>query len=367
MALEDAGSPPIDLVSAHATATPFNDAAESRALARALGAFAARDAIVHPFKAQIGHTLGAAGALELLAAADAIERGVLPAAAGEGTIDPDAPARLLETTRKGAPRTALKLSSAFGGANAALVLGSGVTPGRRQRPAFVHQAVRVDREPPVEHLAAMTRTPLDRLLRADPLVRLALAAVAGLDAISGPLPGAGVVVGTALATLETNALFAARIRERGARHAEARRFPYTSPNAVAGQCSIAFGLTGPSFSVGGGMHAGLEALACAAVLVERGDADRIVVVAVDDVGPTSLATGDGSLQAGAVAVIVSMQASGGARARIGEIVLRRGEGVSEGHAPGHLALRPLLEARLPSELVASSPPDGYARVALHPL
>jgi 3-oxoacyl-[acyl-carrier-protein] synthase II len=366
-AFEEAGRPAIDLVSAHATATPFNDAAEARALAIALGAEAARDVIVHPFKAQIGHTLGAAGALELLAAVDAIERGVLPAAAGEGTLDPDAPARLLAEARRGAPRTALKLSSAFGGANAALVLGAEGSPARPRRPAFVHQAVRVDREPPIEHLASISRTPLDRLLRADALVRLALAAVAGLEATSEPLAGAGVIVGTALATLETNALFAARIRERGARAAEARRFPYTSPNAVAGQCSIAFELTGPSFTVGGGMHAALEALACAAVLVESGDADRIVVVAVDDIGPTSLAMGHGSLKAGAVAALVSAKPTAGARARIGVIELRRGGGACANEAPGHLALRPLLDPRLPSELVASSPPDGFARIALHPL
>ncbi|MEO7329005.1 MAG: beta-ketoacyl synthase N-terminal-like domain-containing protein, partial [Minicystis sp.] len=72
----------IDLVSAHATATPFNDAMESRALA-ALFAGAAPP-VVHPFKAQIGHTLGAAGVLEALAAASALETGVAPAAAGEG-------------------------------------------------------------------------------------------------------------------------------------------------------------------------------------------------------------------------------------------------------------------------------------------
>ena len=366
-ALEEAGRPSVDIVSAHATATPYNDSAESRALARVLGPEGFRQAVVHPFKAQIGHTLGAAGALELLAVADAIERGVLPAAAGEGTIDPDAPATLLERTQKGTPRVALKVSSAFGGANAALVLGHEPGPGRPRRSAFVHQAVRVDGEAPLEHLAAITRTPLDRLLRGDPLVRLALAAVAGLEATSGSLAGAGVVVGAALATLETNALFAARIRERGARAAEPRRFPYTSPNAVAGQCSIAFGLTGPSFSVGGGMHAALEALASAAVLVESGDADRMVVVGVDDVGPLTLALGAGSMQAGAVAVLVSARPDRGARARVGAIELRRGAPAPGLHAPGHLALWPLLDPRLPPELVASSPPDGFARIELHPV
>jgi 3-oxoacyl-[acyl-carrier-protein] synthase-1/3-oxoacyl-[acyl-carrier-protein] synthase II len=204
-------------------------------------------------------------------------------------------------------------------------------------------------------------------VRADALVRLALAAVARLEAAGGSLAGAGVIVGSALATLETNALFAARIRARGARAAEPRRFPYTSPNAVAGQCSIAFGLTGPSFSVGGGMHAGLEALACAAVLVESGDADRLVVVSVDDVGPATRALGIGSLQAGAMAVLVSARTDRGARARVGAIELRRGVPSSGSHAGGHLALCPLLEPRLPCELVGSSPPDGFARVVLHGL
>ncbi len=367
-ALDDAGQPPIDLVSVHGTATPFNDAAESRAIARALGVARARDVVVHPFKAQIGHTLGAAGALELLAITDALERGVLPAAAGEGTVDPDAPARLLDRAAAGTVRTGLKLSSAFGGANAALVVGVG--PGRAattSRPAFVHQAVGVDREPPVDELAAAARTPVDRLVRADTLVRLALAAVARLEAECGPLAGAGVVVGSALATVETNALFAARIRERGVLAAEPRRFPYTSPNAVAGQCSITFGLTGPSFSVGGGMHAGLEALAAAAVLIEGRDADRMVVVCVDDAGAATRALAGDSLGSGAVAVLLDARGGERARARVGSIQLRRGEPSSGPVAGGHRALLPLLGGRLPTELTCGSPPDAIARVALDPV
>jgi 3-oxoacyl-(acyl-carrier-protein) synthase len=367
-ALDDAGGPCVDLVSAHGTATPFNDAAEWRAIARALGPERAGEVVVHPLKAQIGHALGAAGALELLAAADAIERGVLPAAAGEGLLDPDAPARLLDRAVAGAPRTALKLSSAFGGANAALVVGAG--PGRPagpRRSAYVHQAVHVDRELPVDELAMIARTAVDRLLRADALVRLALAAVARLEATCAPLAGAGVVVGSALATLETNALFAARIRERGALAAEPRRFPFTSPNAVAGQCSIAFGLTGPSFSVGGGMHAGLEALAAAAVLIEGGDVDRMVVVSVDDVGPATRALAGDALDGGAVAVMLDARGGDGARARIGAIELRRGERASRHGAGGHRALLPLVESALPREIACSSAPDGIARVVLDPV
>ena len=60
-------------MSAHATATPYNDAMEAKAIRTAVPG----DPIVHPFKAQIGHTLCAAGVLEMLAAADADEASFL--------------------------------------------------------------------------------------------------------------------------------------------------------------------------------------------------------------------------------------------------------------------------------------------------
>jgi 3-oxoacyl-[acyl-carrier-protein] synthase II len=366
-ALNEAGSPRVDLVSAHATATAFNDAAESRAIARALGAGRARDVVVHPFKAQIGHTLGAAGALETLACLDAIVRGILPAAAGEGAVDHGAPARLLSHATASSPRTALKLASAFGGANAALVIAAAPpTVSRSRRTAFLHAAVHLEHELPFEALAMGARTSVDRLARADGLVRLALGAVARLERATGSLAGAGIVVGSALSTIETNSLFAARLRQFGARAVEPRRFPYTSPNAAPGECSIAFGLTGPSFAVGGGLHAAVEAFAAGALLIEAGDAERIVVVAVDEAGPVTRAVAGEGIRSGAVALLLSV-AGAGARARVGATTLRRGPPVSGPLVPGHLALVPLVAPKPPSAIVSTSPPDMFARVVLHPI
>jgi 3-oxoacyl-[acyl-carrier-protein] synthase-1/3-oxoacyl-[acyl-carrier-protein] synthase II len=364
-ALAEAGRPVVDVVSPHATATPFNDPAEARAMARVLAG--QPPPVVHPFKAQIGHTLGAAGALELLAGADAIARGVLPAAAGEGAPDPAVPVRMLDRSVAGDPRVVLKLAAAFGGSNAALVVSARAPgPPRERRHAYLGPVACIDRELPPEAIAASARVTVDRLERADGLVRMAVAAVDRLRSEHGPLTGAGIVVGSALATLETNALFAANIRARGARAAEPRRFVYTSPNAVAGECSIAFGLTGPSFAVGGGMHAGLEALVAAALLVESGDAERVVVVAVDEAGPASRSFVGDALAPGAVAVLVTAEARG-ARARVGAFELRRGTGIrpvgSGGVAAGHRALLPLAGAP-PRELVSVSPPDALAVVRL---
>jgi len=75
------------------------------------------------------------------------------------------------------------------------------------------------------------------------------------------------------------------LRERGPRGAEPRRFPATSPNLPAGRAAIAFGLQGPAFSVGAGAVAALEALLLAIELLEAGDAQSLLVIALEDVGP----------------------------------------------------------------------------------
>jgi 3-oxoacyl-[acyl-carrier-protein] synthase II len=289
-ALDDAGfsSAQIDLVSAHATATPFNDAMESRAItALTEGAPAP---VVHPFKAQIGHTLGAAGVLETLAAADALRESIAPAAAGEGDVDPDAPAVLLPRGERRHLRAALKLSAAFGGANAALVIDAhqGSRRSSIPRPVYVRAYAHVTTAE-LDVLAPLTGVARDRLARLDALCRLGLAAVATLAAQVGrdALRGAGIAAGHGLATLDTNDVFDARRRARGATSVEPRVFPATSPNAIAGECAIVYQLTGPGFATGSGLEGSIEALLAAAELVAAGDADRMVVVAADDAGPAA--------------------------------------------------------------------------------
>ena len=164
-----------------------------------------------------------------------------------------------------------------------------------------------------------------------------LGAVGALrDRLGGArLAGAGIVVGHSLATLDGNAAFWAGGRARGARGFEPRRFPATSPNAAGGECAIAYGLTGPSFGVGASLAGGLEALAVACDLVAAGDAERMVVVAADEVGEASRAllgfAGWPSLTSGAVATLVEVAGAGEALARP---ALHAGAPL----AVGHLAL-----------------------------
>ncbi|MBI4702359.1 MAG: 3-oxoacyl-ACP synthase [Deltaproteobacteria bacterium] len=286
----DCAAERVDLVSAHGTATPYNDAAEARAIAAIAGVRAGPGPVVHAFKAEIGHTLGAAGVLEAMCAADALRAQVAPATAGEAPLDPDAAVCLLARGRAQELRAALKLSAAFGGATAALVLepaGRAPRPRPRRRVFAVAAAsvAQADRDA-LCRIAGIAR---ERLARIDELSQLGLAAVAALVARAGrdALRGAGVVAGHGLATLDINERFNARLLQRGARWVDPRLFPATSPNAVSGHCAIAFGLTGPSFAVGAGLRGGLEALLAAAELVAAGDAERMLVVAADDAGPAA--------------------------------------------------------------------------------
>ena len=123
-ALADARLTPeeIDYVNAHGTGTPANDPTETRAIRRTFGAHADRLA-VSSTKSMHGHALGAAGALELVAAIGALRDGVVPPTAN--FVDPDPECDLdyvPNAAREKIVRAAISNSFAFGGLNAVLAL-----------------------------------------------------------------------------------------------------------------------------------------------------------------------------------------------------------------------------------------------------
>lgn len=120
--LDSAGIRPdeIDYVNAHGTATPANDAAEAKGLLLALGEEAGRRVPVSSTKALVGHTLGAAGAVEQCFTLLALERGFLPPQANLARPDPACPLNLVRAP-EGRPRTAMNNAFGFGGANGVLL------------------------------------------------------------------------------------------------------------------------------------------------------------------------------------------------------------------------------------------------------
>jgi 3-oxoacyl-[acyl-carrier-protein] synthase II len=120
-ALADAGLGPAAIrhVNAHGTSTPHNDAAEAEALAKVFGAHAVP---VTSTTGVTGHLIGAAGACEAIFALLAATAGVVPPIAGHAVND--LPADVVAGTARTVPAgPALSTSFAFGGHNAALVLG----------------------------------------------------------------------------------------------------------------------------------------------------------------------------------------------------------------------------------------------------
>ena len=123
-ALADAGLQPedVDYVSAHGTATPLNDAAETTAIKAALGEHAYRVA-VSSTKSMTGHIMGATGAIESVFCALAIRDQILPPTINYETPDPACDLDYVpNVARPGRVRVCLNNAFGFGGHNAVTVI-----------------------------------------------------------------------------------------------------------------------------------------------------------------------------------------------------------------------------------------------------
>ncbi len=120
-ALQSAGlqATDIDYLNLHGTATPSNDAAEGKAVAALFG----NNVPCSSTKGATGHTLGAAGGMEAIISALALQQGFLPGGVNTQQLDPAIPIKYLTANRDSAPRRVLSNSFGFGGTNCSLILG----------------------------------------------------------------------------------------------------------------------------------------------------------------------------------------------------------------------------------------------------
>jgi 3-oxoacyl-[acyl-carrier-protein] synthase II len=115
------GPEAIDYVSAHGTGTHANDRVETAVLKAVLGARASA-VPVSAIKSMLGHTMGAASALQAIASLLAIARGVIPPTTNYETADPECDLDYVPN-RSRPWRPAVVLSNAFGfGGNVAVLL-----------------------------------------------------------------------------------------------------------------------------------------------------------------------------------------------------------------------------------------------------
>lgn len=108
----------IDFISAHGTATFYNDEMEAQAFAR-MG----MDSVpMNSLKGYFGHTLGAAGIVEVVMNAESLVRNELIPSKGFEKLGVSQPVNVIQTLENRPLKTCLKTASGFGGCNAAIIL-----------------------------------------------------------------------------------------------------------------------------------------------------------------------------------------------------------------------------------------------------
>ena len=326
----------IDYVNGHGTGTPANDSHELKTVL-SLG-----DGKVpmSSTKSMIGHTLGAAGAVEAVVCVQSIVNQLIhPTYVPQDEVAQEKLAALTEEhkvdivpcqTRQAVVDTVISNSFAFGGNNASLILAKdrGSDHSEAARPsrsgvsvtavsAIAGSALNKDeirdafREDQVLYNDLVTlennvtyrigRPDESRLgsgvnprvlRRTDSLGLLAVDAFAQLlkDRPLSPseLSGVGVVFATAHGPLSTVEAFQRRLITK--QEGDNRLFPNTVMNAAAGHVAVAFGLHGPTATICAGGVSGVAALQFAHQLIANGSCDRVVVIAADE-APDALAAG----------------------------------------------------------------------------
>ncbi|WP_380281582.1 beta-ketoacyl-[acyl-carrier-protein] synthase family protein [Kitasatospora purpeofusca] len=112
----------VDYVNAHGSGTKQNDRHETAAVKRSLGEHAHRTPM-SSIKSMVGHSLGAIGAIEVVACTLALDRGVVPPTANYETPDPECDLDYVPRTARELPlRNILSVGSGFGGFQSAVVL-----------------------------------------------------------------------------------------------------------------------------------------------------------------------------------------------------------------------------------------------------
>ncbi|BAM11732.1 3-oxoacyl-(acyl carrier protein) synthase II [Helicobacter cinaedi PAGU611] len=113
----------VDYINAHGTSTAYNDLYETMALKVAFGG---KDSIppVSSTKGQIGHCLGAAGAIEAVISIMAMQEGILPPTINQESKDPECDLDYIPNTARQAKVNAVMSNSfGFGGTNGVVIFG----------------------------------------------------------------------------------------------------------------------------------------------------------------------------------------------------------------------------------------------------
>jgi 3-oxoacyl-[acyl-carrier-protein] synthase II len=282
----------------------------------------------------LGHTLGAAGAVEAVVSTLAIDRGTLPPTINtRGVASPFGLDVIPDDGREAQPEVVVSNSFAFGGNNASVVINrpglTGSRPPRREavqevvvtgvaglagsagdteaiaaafaegRPCFAsYEEVAGIGKVPVGRAdikAAARGTNPSRARRMDPLSLLAASVVNDLYARHGKPSRAvaestGIVFATGYGPVTSVLQFHEGVVRSGIAGANPSLFANTVVNAAAGHVAMLHRFRGYTATIANGGTSSVLALQLAARVVARGVADRIMVVVADEFPGQALAT-----------------------------------------------------------------------------
>jgi len=323
--MADATAQQIDYINGHGTGTPANDGGEKKILLH-LGE---NSIPMSSTKSMIGHTLGAAGAVEAVTTVMALREQVLPPTVVpddfEGTLDFDA---VPGSGRPAATSLALSNSFAFGGNNSTLVFRSKANTYEHAVPAARHVGITAvasmvgpagNSEAVAEALFSGTALygnssvaideygpfPIGEVPESVQKSGINPTALRRLDALSKrsasvvgqllkerplsrtELQTTGLIFATASGPMSTVEAFQRGLITEGA--GNTRLFPNTVMNASAGHVALLHGLRGPTATFCAGSTSAVSALHFGHQLIASGSCDRVIVLSADEASTALLA------------------------------------------------------------------------------
>lgn len=292
----------IDYINLHGTGTIDNDLSEARAVNTL---FPKKKPLMSSIKGAIGHSLGAAGAIEAVVSALAISENLVPATIGCDIPDPVLGLHpVMEPLETPDVETVLSNSFGFGGNNAAIVIGSPKTPRhpvlQKEAPclavlgcACLTGAGNIEaslkqlsmgrdfRGTVPDSVISESLSPrVIRRLKRLPRLTLSLATAVHADAGLVNKPSS-IFFGTGWGALSETYDFLTKLFESDEQFTSPIDFIGSVHNAPAGQVAIHFGSHGPNITTTGGDYSFEQALMMATLMAHDID-DEMVVIGADE-------------------------------------------------------------------------------------
>ncbi|GCE49800.1 3-oxoacyl-[acyl-carrier-protein] synthase II [Thermosporothrix hazakensis] len=322
----------ISYINGHGTGTPTNDMIEPKAIRAFLKEH--KDIPISSTKSMIGHTLGAAGAIEGVTCVLALQDGILPP-----TINFDEERRTYDLdfvpnhSRPAKLDIILSNSFGFGGNNASIIFGKYPRAGHghawqhkrvvisgigalaaganttaevfsrlREGQSQIQPIIEFDASPYGSLLAGMIRgLRYEKIInpgllrKMDTISKQAVAAAkfaltdSGFKIDRHNCEQVGILFATGTGPVETVESFYRTVIEQGVKNANPRLFPNTVMNAAAGHVSLHFKIKGPTSTITAAGTSTISALFYAYSLIQRGVVDTILVVSSDECNEPMLA------------------------------------------------------------------------------